>query len=342
MGSTISVAQRQMVVYRQKRDLLRVGKMEDKFVKVKGLLVERQAIQEEQLQVEIPLFRKRVLKAHTRLVKTLPAAEAHLAEAYETQEYLTDLRARLVLGLEKSTSRPYGANPSDAVLDGVRALEDGNPYSPDYKELEVDVQRTIDEHKKGEAGWANGKIKCCSEWLKQLKSLIRKLEANVEIGREVASRMQEIAAPLEDLSTVSVSQLHKLNLEILRAERHIKKLKEDRLRIEVAAAFADDLLLFKNRPSTSGPPMTKARARWVSAIKLVIEDNRESSKQAEAVQLQLEDETHLEATLQLSILRTVEQSDVKEADTQQKAETKALNTKRAWGKLESMTPPVSP
>jgi hypothetical protein len=318
MGGGISAAQNQFFIYQRKKELSKFRKLENKLSVVTEMLVDRRTLHQEQLKVDIPIFKKRVGKLRKVLMKSVASAEINLAQASETESYLLDLRSRLIIGREKSINQPYGANPSDAVLDGVRALEDGNPYSPEYREMESAVQRTIEGHKHAEVEWSNAKIKICSEWIKRLKGIIRKLEANLEIGNDTAKRLDEIASSLEGTARASASQLRQLENEIIRTERCSMNLKEDRLQRDVAAAFVGRLPRLREGDRQAFNSESSARKRWGIAIDRVIHENKNLSAVAERVQLQCLGDSHSMVAKDMSILRAMEGVDISGGDSNER------------------------
>ena len=60
--------------------------------------------------------------------------------------------------------------------EGVRALDDGNPYKAEWQELNLVVQASIMKHKADQAAWFQERIKKCTAWMKRLQSLIKKIE----------------------------------------------------------------------------------------------------------------------------------------------------------------------
>lgn len=284
MGAAASIKAsigRKLTVYREQRELQRINAYDHKFHKLQHMLLERRSQNFNQAKETIPELKKRTRKARKKLMKTLPKSKISSHEAKESYAYLKDLRQRLVLASEKTHSQPYGCNPSDEILEGVQALADGNSYTKEWQELNTSLQIMIKKHKIEEMNWIKNKIKKCTDWIKKLQSLIKKLDACIEIGEEVTIILDDIIDPLLMMEKKSISNVRQLDSELLKAERIINRLHHEKLTIETAAAFADKLIFKQHTDSHLLPTneMSRARQKWVEIIKLVIEENNVKKKQ---------------------------------------------------------------
>jgi hypothetical protein len=294
MGAAASIKAaigRKLTVYRENRELVKINEYDRKFHKLQHMLIERRSHNFNQVKETIPELKKRTRKARKKLMKTLPSSEISLSEARESYQYLHGLRERLVQAGEKSTSQPYGCNPSDEILEGVQALADGNSYTREWQELNANLQVLITKHKKEEMDWIRKHVKKCTEWMKRLQSLIKKLDACIDIGKEVVGILDNIIEPLLVMEKKGMEHIHKLDSELKKAERTINRLHSEKLRIETAAAFADKLI-FKGHTNSHLIPtkdMSQAKKKWLEVIGKVIELNNEvKRKKHEKMLLQIE------------------------------------------------------
>ena len=155
---------------------------------------------------------------------------------------MQDLRGRLVGAKENCLSSRHGLKPSDEVLEGLRALEDGNPFSKEYRNLEIEVEDMVERHKKSELEWLDEQIRKITTWLKRIERLAKKMTACIEIGRELKGVIQGIASNASDVATLSATGTTRLDTELVQVEGILGRIKSERLQIEAATAFAASLL----------------------------------------------------------------------------------------------------
>jgi len=290
MGAVASVQNefnKKLVMYREKKQLSLIKGWQTKYEHLDGEFRQQHLVSSAQLE-DLPHLRMRIHKAKRNLLKVLPGAERHLAQALDSYNYVADLRKRLVEASEKAAVAPLGLNPPDDVQEGQRALDDGNPYKPEYKALEKDVRASIKAHKDREAAWFASKIRKCTKWMKRLTNLTKKIEACLEIGRESLEAMENYLGPLAQLEVASARELRSIGYEIARVERTIKRLKTEKTQLEVFSAFADPLLFkaLDNGPQLMSLAEVKklpakrrvARLRWDKSIRAVIEEVRTAQK----------------------------------------------------------------
>ncbi len=55
-------------------------------------------------------------------------------------------------------------------------MEDGNPYTQEWANLNVVVTSLIKKHKQSEMEWTKKNVKRCTDWMKRLNSLMKKLQ----------------------------------------------------------------------------------------------------------------------------------------------------------------------
>jgi hypothetical protein len=179
----------------RRRALNRIASLknwERKFGLNLSLLRERRALADSQATQELAPLRKRIRKSQRRLRRTLPQSERSLSQAIDNKAYITDLRKRLVDAKERCLASKHGLKPSEDVEEGLRALEDGNPFSTEYAELSASVGEIVAAHKAKELAWLDASIKKATGWLKTLDRLSRKMVACVEIGAEVANQIDKV------------------------------------------------------------------------------------------------------------------------------------------------------
>jgi len=280
-GSLIDSASRQVTIYREKQKLYALKGDESKFSKLDEALKERRTLAMARCENEIPEFKKRIRKAQRKLARSLPPAEMSLEGALENIDYLKDLRERLIAALDKSRGEAYGANPSDEVMDGVRALEDCDPWDPEYDALEKEVKASVKRLKQEEKQWCEEKIAKCTGWIKQLHPVARRMEAGIEIGREWADKLEAMIGPLNKIEVDSQETLARLEHELSTCDAVLVRIKSERLRLMVTSTLTD-LVLFK--PTGAVSEMNPARARWQKVIKKVIEQNRRKKERLLALE----------------------------------------------------------
>ena len=210
MGSTASVVARrvsstlrlsglkgyleaQLSKRRAQHRLAQLSAWDKKFLAAFGLLKEQSQLREEELAERLEPLRKRLRRASKRLVKDLSTSERSLTEAADNRSYLGDLRRRLVEARDKCQESEHGLQPSEEVEEGLRALDDGNPYASTFPALAAQVAGVVERHKKGELSWLEAQIKKCTGWLKTIDRLTRKMTACVEVICNECNQREEIS-----------------------------------------------------------------------------------------------------------------------------------------------------
>ena len=290
MGAVASVQNefnKKLAMYREKKQLTLIKGWQTKYEHLDGEFRQQHLVSSAQLE-DLPHLRMRIHKAKRNLLKALPGAERHLAQALDSYNYVADLRRRLVEASEKAAAAPLGLNPPDDVQEGQRALDDGNPYKPEYKVLEKDVRASIKAHKDREAAWFATNTRKCTKWMKELTALTKKVEACLEIGRESLEATENHLDPLTRLEAATARELRSIGYEIARVERTVKRLKTEKMQLEVFSAFSDPLLF---KALGSGPQSMSlaevkklpakrrvARLRWDKSIRAIIEEVRAAQR----------------------------------------------------------------
>ena len=203
---------------------------------------------------------------------------------------MQDLRGRLVRAKEECLASRHGLKPSDEVLEGLRALEDGNPFSKEYRNLEIEVEDMVERHKKSELDWLDEQIRKTTTWLKRIERLAKKMTACIEIGRGLQGAIQGIASNASDAAILSATGTKRLDTELVQVEGILGRIKSERLQIEAATAFAASLLTNGEAlhqctfdtldlvDETQDADLSAPRKRWRKAIRLVINDLRQGKE----------------------------------------------------------------